>query len=602
MNKFENDNAKLFIRDGTKRNSSSKSLIIQHIEEHRQNFNKTKIEADDLDSNNLFNRNHLSFRSEKNVRLLKPEMPQVDLNELEWDKDKDFIPIAESDTLSNYDLNERMSEVIKEKFLEFEMSTSASNVSFPTCSKKSENSINYDDSDSDNEIESNNYYIENFKNHKNTNAMNHKAKSPQKFSNLSNATLNKYDTTPQSSLHISADSIANDDLYQIKFLEYQKSFNLEPSAEKENENDTLVSENHVFYKTMQKSTRFDSVSMHYSTMSKNSNNDLDKNKENMYFQENNFNEEYDDDYDDEFEFEYGPFNQFYHSMPNLTLFNSNFYLKSSMANDFSSPAKSIALYSKHLSLIDLKSFQWIYIKNESSLKLQPPNRRNLIKDLKLDLKIDNNNVISEPNQTPYVIKSFTIKEKLEIKSPSSKIFDSGSNVNFSRVGKLEVIRSYMSQFSNKIKKIFLNTFNIWNNSKSNESCIDFEEKNKLHQINYQIIGTYDIIEAENDLDTSSDVFYKKYHDKDYLDNNHNTETELSSCERKLNCRNERFNEVNKNYFIFTFNFVKLHIKFYAIIITIKIILFYMVILAILKIIFALLDKKNSILIIFFLLS
>lgn len=42
--------------------------------------------------------------------------------DLDWDKGQDFRELAESDTMSTYDLNERMQELIKQKFLEFEMS------------------------------------------------------------------------------------------------------------------------------------------------------------------------------------------------------------------------------------------------------------------------------------------------------------------------------------------------------------------------------------------------------------------------------------------------------------------------------------------------
>lgn len=41
--------------------------------------------------------------------------------ELEWDQELDFVRKAESDTLSAYDLNERVQELLKQQILEFEM-------------------------------------------------------------------------------------------------------------------------------------------------------------------------------------------------------------------------------------------------------------------------------------------------------------------------------------------------------------------------------------------------------------------------------------------------------------------------------------------------
>jgi hypothetical protein len=66
-------------------------------------------------------------------------------NDLEWDRHKDFNLMTESETMSSYNLEERMTELVKHKFLEFEiMSNAASsvklgegNVSFESLNGKS---------------------------------------------------------------------------------------------------------------------------------------------------------------------------------------------------------------------------------------------------------------------------------------------------------------------------------------------------------------------------------------------------------------------------------------------------------------------------------
>ena len=83
---------------------------------------------------------NLSRSSSSNSKDHKPEqkkqsLPLVNQNlesssnlsqtqqfsELEWDQELDFVRKAESDTLSTYDLNERIQELLKQRILEFEM-------------------------------------------------------------------------------------------------------------------------------------------------------------------------------------------------------------------------------------------------------------------------------------------------------------------------------------------------------------------------------------------------------------------------------------------------------------------------------------------------
>ena len=58
-------------------------------------------------------------------------------DELEWDKDQDFSTFWESDSISSYDINERMAELITQNFLEFDFNSKEAS----TCSVNSRMSL-----------------------------------------------------------------------------------------------------------------------------------------------------------------------------------------------------------------------------------------------------------------------------------------------------------------------------------------------------------------------------------------------------------------------------------------------------------------------------
>ncbi|RMZ96316.1 hypothetical protein BpHYR1_018352 [Brachionus plicatilis] len=55
------------------------------------------------------------------------------ISELEWDKELDFVRKAESDTLSVYDLNERVQELLRQRILDFEMLSLTESVKNLSC-------------------------------------------------------------------------------------------------------------------------------------------------------------------------------------------------------------------------------------------------------------------------------------------------------------------------------------------------------------------------------------------------------------------------------------------------------------------------------------
>jgi len=58
-------------------------------------------------------------------------------NDLEWDRHRDFNLMIESDTMSSYNLEERMAEIVKLNFLEFEIMSNATNSScFKLCNNE----------------------------------------------------------------------------------------------------------------------------------------------------------------------------------------------------------------------------------------------------------------------------------------------------------------------------------------------------------------------------------------------------------------------------------------------------------------------------------
>lgn len=120
-----------------KRSNSSRSL-------HNNDPRRLLIlpESESINRMRYNNRKNFSFSGVSNKDRPKQEDNNDDENiyqlntesfglplssiDLEWDRHKDFVPMVESDTMSSYDLDEQMTELIKQKFLEFEMMSNAS--------------------------------------------------------------------------------------------------------------------------------------------------------------------------------------------------------------------------------------------------------------------------------------------------------------------------------------------------------------------------------------------------------------------------------------------------------------------------------------------
>ena len=89
----------------------------KHKSNHRKNFSFSGISSLNISSNSSSHRTDHEFGDYLHTK------------DLEWDRHRDFSLIAESDTMSSYDLNERMAELLSYKFLEFEIISPSNSIS-----------------------------------------------------------------------------------------------------------------------------------------------------------------------------------------------------------------------------------------------------------------------------------------------------------------------------------------------------------------------------------------------------------------------------------------------------------------------------------------
>lgn len=299
-------------------------------------------------------------------------------SDLEWDKDIDFVCKAESDTLSIYDLNEQIQELLKQKILEFEvMSLSDSKVQNST----------FDDDDTDSDIQ--------------VRPIIRIKRNSSIYSNGMEISPIEFSNNP-SSLVTPADCLTVDDLLKMKFLNLEQSYICTPLEE---------SNKPFLTNGLYAPITFDLES---SQLSVNKNENLTL-KVNMY-----------------------------HSMPDLRLLN---FSKWTQTTSF----KDIKLHSKHTSLMDIRSFNFVYLKNAGVRKDE--------------------------------------KECDAEKKGPRLIY------NFSRMSRLARLKCYMSRLGEKVKQVLRETFtNQLNKTKASESS-----SMGLYSINEELFESYDIIESDSSI-------------------------------------------------------------------------------------------------------
>ena len=370
--------------------------------------------------------------------------------DLDWDKSNDFQRMIESDHMSVYDLNEQMTELIRLKLLEFEeLSASCSMKSFQHLSQNRKGSMFDDDLETDNDLDMTEFDLEPQKRNR---------LRSKRTRNLTNSSIVSNEFTP-------ADCLTMEDLFRCKLLSLEQ--NLKASLSTLN----IHTPSNKLFNPL-------TFEMEYANMNmKNVNSKMTPESRNL---------------------------KFYHSMPDLRVFASS-QMSLASTNTF----KSIKMGCKHSSLMDIRSFQWIYIKRETV------DRIGLIKSLKLDLKPSYSNSAPLPTSTTAenanILSPNSVKEEASAALPNM----SGMAINFSRMSKLTMLRSYITKFGDKVKQILAEVFsnsdlNQQANTVSTQSNVPnyaFNAKtNNLYSINEETVETYDVIEnpqADSDSARSS---------------------------------------------------------------------------------------------------
>lgn len=399
---------------------------------------------------------------------------QSSSNDLDWDKSNDFRRMVESDQMSVYDLNEQMAELIRLKLLEFEaISASCSVKSFqqmmPLASNR-KGSFDDDQFETDNELDSTieQLDLETNGGGKEPSQRKRSRLYSKRMRNLTNSSITSNgEFTPAD-----GQGLTMEDLFKCKLLSLEQDLKASLSALNVN-----ATANNNLYTPI----TFDLESL-YASMDPNP--VLLATNTNAVEATSNLN--------------------FYHSMPDLRVFTSS---EMRVSLECCCATKSIQLGSKHGSLMDMRSFEWIYIKRTSV------NRANLIKSLKLDLKSSySNGFPSIPLNTTTTVVEHTSEtvgsgaEKEAVTTPSSTS-QAGMAINFSRMSKLTMLRSYMARLGEKVKQILAEVFSnanfieVPNNSGSASHSSNvvpayaFNAKtSNLYSINEETVDTYDIIE------------------------------------------------------------------------------------------------------------
>ncbi|CAF0773833.1 unnamed protein product [Didymodactylos carnosus] len=139
---------------------------------------------------------------------------------------------------------------------------------------------------------------------------------------------------------------------------------------------------------------------------------------------------------------------------------------------------TIPLNAKHLSLMDMKSFEWTYLKQTSQ-------NAAVIKHI-----LSQRNSVCLPSSLSSSSSTTTTQTIIQ-KEPQH-----GSSVNFSRISKLAMLRIYMEKLRDKVYCIVYQTFQAPSPTK-NTTTSNIINSSRMPVITEETIESYDII--ENDM-------------------------------------------------------------------------------------------------------
>lgn len=353
--------------------------------------------------------------------------------DLDWDKWEDFRRMTESDRMSVYDLNEQMAELIRLKLLEFEaLSMTGSMKSFQAMACNRRSSLEPGNLDAEFEAASE----PDFGSQRRPLAM-------RRVRNLTNSSVvsARSELTPVECLTL-------DDLFKCKLLSLEQSLRASSAVNLNNSKSANT------YPPI----TFDLESL-YASMS----------------------------YPVEATNETANVN-FYHSMPDLRVFSEQTGLVRG------SSSKSIKLVCKHASLMDMRSFEWIYIKRKAAAV------QNQVASLKATPNSANELGVERRNDD-------------DASSESSHANALPSAVNFSRMSRLTMLRTYMTKLGEKVKQILNEVFSPPTDlAVGQQSAADAQRAyafnvrtSNLYSINEETVESYDIIENPVDITTTACV-------------------------------------------------------------------------------------------------
>jgi hypothetical protein len=240
--------------------------------------------------------------------------------------------------------------------------------------------------------------------------------------------------------------------------------------------------------------------------------------------------------------------KFYYSLPDVRFFVSESMSLGKKKNTGGQPSKQIVLLSKHLSLLDMRSFDFVY---DYSANRNRNLRDKLLKSLKLDLKPNNisQKLSTSPGDVYQLHSHYCLHQENFDPSSSSrsdqtpviellasrtrnigKVSMCGSSFSFSRMSRMHVWRSYISKIGERFKQLVTSLLNSieehsphiisknvdLHRKKSlfkagNDDLLDFEFKassNTLQLIDEEkIVDSYDIIEVEDVMHTPTSLTY-----------------------------------------------------------------------------------------------
>jgi hypothetical protein len=204
--------------------------------------------------------------------------------------------------------------------------------------------------------------------------------------------------------------------------------------------------------------------------------------------------------------------QFYHSMPDLRVFNENGDL-STGTNTY----KMISLQSKHLSLLDLNSYRLVYSQTPTIINNKQKCSEN---------KVVNN---SDQTETPLQVSDdHLISTQFNaLQHRHIRMSTCGSGVNFGRLSRLAILRSYVTRIGERFKEIVRTAFSSDtdddDNISTNESKFDANSlkkksnitgygynvsKTQLYSISEETLDSYDIIETDHIMETPQTIAEK----------------------------------------------------------------------------------------------